>query len=141
MSNENVDLVRRVYKAFNARDLDAILELADPEIEWHSTFAQIGGAVYRGHDELRKWHEDFENAWAGGIHLDTEAMFDLDEHVLSYAVMHARGIGSGAEASLPIAQIWRFNAGRVIYLKTYIERDEALRDLGVSEEALEPARP
>ena len=141
MSSEKVELVGRVYEAFNARDIEALVALADPDLEWHSTFATIGGAVYHGHDGLRKWHRDLEEAWAGGIRLETEAMFDLDDQVLSYAVMYARGLGSGAEASLPITQVWRFKAGRVAYLKTYIERDEALRDLGVSEDALQPVPP
>jgi hypothetical protein len=41
---ENVELHRRAIRAFNARDLDAVLALADSGVELHSAFAGIGGA-------------------------------------------------------------------------------------------------
>ena len=34
MSQENVEIVRRVFDAFNRRDIPAFLELLDPDVEW-----------------------------------------------------------------------------------------------------------
>jgi ketosteroid isomerase-like protein len=34
MSQENVEIVRKLYSAFNARDVEAMTELADPDVEW-----------------------------------------------------------------------------------------------------------
>ena len=35
MSQENVDAVRRFVDAYNRRDIEAMLEELDPEVEWH----------------------------------------------------------------------------------------------------------
>ena len=53
MSQENVELHRRAIQAFNARDIEAFIAYCDPGIEWHSTFAAVGGAIYHGHDGIR----------------------------------------------------------------------------------------
>jgi ketosteroid isomerase-like protein len=34
MSNENTELIRRAYQAYAGGDLDAMLELVDPDLEW-----------------------------------------------------------------------------------------------------------
>src|SRR5450755_2901951 len=60
MSDENVELLRRWIEAFNAREIDAIIAHCDPSIELHSVFAAAGGAVYSGHDGLRRWQRDLE---------------------------------------------------------------------------------
>jgi ketosteroid isomerase-like protein len=48
VSRANVEAVRRAHAAFQRRELGAIAELVDPEIEWH----EPTGAVRRGHEEL-----------------------------------------------------------------------------------------
>jgi hypothetical protein len=43
MSHEGVDMAaRKVIDAFSQRDLSYLLAVADPEVEWHSFFAEIG---------------------------------------------------------------------------------------------------
>jgi hypothetical protein len=54
VSETNVERLRRIYRALNARDADALVALCDPSIEIHSVFAAVGGAVYHGHDGVRK---------------------------------------------------------------------------------------
>ena len=73
MSDENVELLRRWIEAFNAREIDAMIAHCDPSIELHSVFAAAGGAVYSGHDGLRRWQRDLEDAWGEGIRVEPEA--------------------------------------------------------------------
>ena len=56
---ENVEVVRRVIAAFNARDRDQALSMCDPEIELWSPFEQ---KTYRGLDEMVQWREDLAAA-------------------------------------------------------------------------------
>src|SRR2546430_934870 len=72
VSHENVEMHRRALEAFNAGDLEAFVALWDPEIEFHSTFAAVGGARYHGHDGLRRWHRDLEDAWGDGIRVELD---------------------------------------------------------------------
>jgi hypothetical protein len=52
VSEDNVELHRRIYGSFNARDVTELLALCDPSITVQSVFAAVGGAVYRGHAPL-----------------------------------------------------------------------------------------
>ena len=58
MSQENVELARRAYDAFNRRDLDAFLAIADEEVEAESRLGAVEGG-YHGHEGLRRWWNDF----------------------------------------------------------------------------------
>ena len=53
MSRENVEAARELIQAFNRRDLAAMTEMFDPEIEWTPIGpAAVERAVYRGRDEV-----------------------------------------------------------------------------------------
>ena len=49
MSQENVDIIRRGYEAFNRGDLEAILATLDPRIEWWPAADELITNPYRGH--------------------------------------------------------------------------------------------
>ena len=55
MSQENVELYRRGIEAFNRRDLDAFLALADPDVTSVSRVLAIEAGPYHGHDGVREW--------------------------------------------------------------------------------------
>jgi len=138
---QSVELHRRIYEAFNARDVDALVALCEPSIEVRSAFSAVSGAVYRGHDGVRRWQGDLKEAWGDEIRVEAEAYFDLGEHALAFDVLHGRGWKSGAEVALPGAAVTRWRDGQCVYFNAYAHRGEALRDLGVSEAALEPIAP
>jgi hypothetical protein len=41
---------------------------------------------------------------------------------------------------MPYAHVMRWRDGLIVYFKAYVQREDALRDLGLSEDALEPNR-
>jgi hypothetical protein len=142
VSQENVELQRHAIEAFNARDIEAYIALSDPQIEVHSTFAAAGGTtVYHGHPGLRSWWQDLVDVWGEGIRIEMESYFDLGEQTLMFYVLHGRGRQSGVEVALHAAGVQRWRDGLTVYIKGYTDRDDALRDLGVSEDELEPIAP
>jgi len=140
MSRQNVELFRRTVEAYNARAIEAFIAYFDPEVEFHSSFAGVG-AVYRGHEGLRRWHRDLGEAWGGEIRSEPEAYFDLGEYTLTLSVLRGRGRHSGVEVETPDALVARWRDGLIVYLKSYLSKEEALSALGVSEDSLEPIRP
>jgi ketosteroid isomerase-like protein len=141
VSHQNVELHRRLVEAFNAHVVEASIALSDPSIELHSVMTEPGGAVYHGHDGLRRYLEDLEDAWRDEIRVEPEAFFDLGEHTLLFYVARGRGRQSGAEVEMPYAQVVRWRNGLIVHFRAYAQRDNALQDLGVSEDALEPIGP
>jgi ketosteroid isomerase-like protein len=65
VSQENVDAVRAWVAALNRRDLSALLEIADPSVEYVSYLASVSGGAgtYRGHPGIRHFLRDLHDAW------------------------------------------------------------------------------
>ena len=53
MSQETADLARATHEAVNGRDLDALLALVHPEVEFRSLVAEAEGRDYHGHAGVR----------------------------------------------------------------------------------------
>jgi ketosteroid isomerase-like protein len=63
---EDVDVVRAIYAAFAARDIEGALDFVSPECEIHvEGTARAAGRTgpYRGHDGMRQYFQDVERVW------------------------------------------------------------------------------
>src|SRR4051794_38984151 len=63
---EDLDVVRAIYAAFAARDLEGALDFVGPECEIHlEGTARAAGRTgpYRGHEGLRQYFADVEQVW------------------------------------------------------------------------------
>ena len=100
MSQENVDLVRRLLDMFARRDHEGVFEFYDPDIEWDATAWKstavdtgVGGVaglagVYRGHEGVRtywrRWFEAVASATGYSV-LATQGFFGGDA-TISYLI-------------------------------------------------------
>jgi ketosteroid isomerase-like protein len=103
VSQENVEIVRRVYEAAARRDPATVLALYDPEVELDPSRLQAVGLfdrVYHGHDGLRSFFREWHEAWEG-IEYDYDELIDAGERVISVVTRHGRGRASGAEVEWP----------------------------------------
>ena len=96
------------------------------------------GAVYHGHDEMRRYPGDIGYAWRREFRLEPEAYFDLGEQTLAFSVAQRRGRSSGADVAMSYAQVMNWRGALAVYFKGYAHKEDALGDLGVSEHTLEP---
>lgn len=140
MSRENVELTRGLIDAWTRRDVEAFTAYCDPNIEWRSVFAAVGGAIYHGHGEVAKYFEDLAEAW-GEVRVEVEAYFDLGEPTLAFTTWRGRGRHSSAEVTAHGALVFRWRDGLAVHWQGYSERADALRDLDLSEDELEPIVP
>jgi hypothetical protein len=59
MSQENVELSLLAVDAWNRRDVEALIALADPDVEWHPALEEIvERKTYRGHAGMRQYFTD-----------------------------------------------------------------------------------
>ena len=135
MSEENVEAFRRAVQAANRRDVEALLEEVDPEVEWHPGMAaQIGGeaTVYRGREGVRKLWRDRYSAFVE-IHVEFPEIRDLGDGVLGIGRIRTRGKESGAETESPFAFLVQAKNGKAIWVGTYLDPKEALGAAGLRE--------
>lgn len=53
--SQAADIVRRSFERFNANDIDGLLELMDPEVQFHDVPEIPRSTTYRGHEGIRRW--------------------------------------------------------------------------------------
>src|SRR2546423_15629622 len=95
MSQENVELVRAGYDAFNARDEEAGLAGVDPDVEFVSVGAAIEGGVFRGHSGMRDYLDMLPQLWSSWGWTVKEAREIDDDRVLAFVDFSAVGKASG----------------------------------------------
>jgi len=114
MSQENVELVRRAFDAFNRRDLSAFLALCHPDVEFVTYAMQLeGGDPYRGHEGIRDWWEGLLAVYPD-FRADIEDIQDLGDLIITRARMHGRGVESAAPMDQEVWQVGRPRDGKVI---------------------------
>jgi ketosteroid isomerase-like protein len=135
MSQENIETFKRGVAAWNRGDIDAMLEVDDPEVEVHAVApAMLGGesTVYRGHQGVRELFRDVHEAFAEH-RIEISEIRDLDERVLAVGQLRMRGTGSGAEVESPIAYVVEFKNGKALRIDDFFDPKEALEAAGPSE--------
>ena len=128
VSEQNVELHRRLEGAFNRRDLEAMIACIDPSGEYHPLLSAVGVTAYHGHDGLRSWFGQLDDAWEE-LRVEAEAYFDLGEQTLLFYVLRGRGRHSGAEVAVAGAQVCRWRDDLCVYAKQYAHREDALEPI------------
>jgi ketosteroid isomerase-like protein len=140
MSQEKVEVVRRVFEAFRKGmergDLGAWFDSEDiaDEAEWITPPGALGGlGTYRGREGflefMRIWTENFED-WS----VELEGLIDADDdRVVGLFRQRATGKRSGVPVELHQALVYELERGRVIRIRNYIDPAEALKAVGLPE--------
>ncbi len=127
MSQENVEVVRQAYEAFNRRDLSAMLERIHPDVELQTTVE-----THRGHTGVADWVRAADQVF-DSLAMTVEETIDLDDRVLAAVRERAGGKGSGIEIDQRFTHVWTLRAGRVVRLQAFTERSDALKAVGLEE--------
>ena len=134
MSEENVEVVRQVYDAANRHDTERIFSLYDPEVELDASRLEMDHTrVVKGHEGLRAFFREWNEAWEG-VDYSYEELIDAgDDRVVSVVTRHGRGRASGIEVERPFALVWTIRHGKVVRVVWFLERTKALEAAGLSE--------
>jgi uncharacterized protein len=131
--SENLEVVRRLFRAFDRADYGATLEALDPEIEWQvPPGIAIGQEVYRGREDVRRGFTEWLGVW-DTYRFEPEEMLDHGDHVVVGGMQIGRGRGSGVEVRLPTFSVFTLRDGKVTRHRSFRDRAEALEAAGLSE--------
>ncbi len=135
MSQENVKLASRVLDALARRDVSRLVDLSDPEVRWHSFFAEVtfgAGGGYRGHDGIRRYVSDLNDAWEI-VRADVDDGLAVGDIALLVGRIHYRGKASGVETASAAGWMFEFRGGKVLYFRAFREPEQVLESAGLSE--------
>jgi ketosteroid isomerase-like protein len=133
MSEENVEMVRRGYEAYNRGDLDGMVADFAPTFEYVTTGAVPDATgVYRGaegYKEFLGWmRSEFESP-----RVAVHELIEAGDQVLASVSLRGRGKQSGVETNWDIWHLWTVRDGKVVRGQTFTGSDEALEAAGLSE--------
>ena len=132
MSEQNVELYRRGIEAFNRRDLEAFLALADPEVVGMSRVLAVEGGAYRGHDGTREWWKDLLDVFPG-FTIEIVWVRDVGDLTVSELRNSAHGEVSAAPLEEFVWQVSEWRDRRVVRWQMYASEREALQAAGLAE--------
>jgi len=133
MSQENVEIVRQYFPAYDRSGLDGLTEFWHPDINWRAAEGALDDVgLMEGpdalRDYLRQWEETFENG-----RMEAEELIDAGDQVVALV----RGIGrmkdSDAEIDLRYAIVFTIRDGKIATGREYFTREEAFKAAGLSE--------
>jgi uncharacterized protein len=132
VSQENVEVVKRAFEAFERGDLDAFSQLQDPDIEWQTSSEDPDAATHRGREAVRRYFEQWMESFEG-LRADVQECIDVgNDRVFAWTRWAGRGRASGADAEWHLAIIYTFRNGKAVRAEEYFDRGEALEAVGLA---------
>jgi ketosteroid isomerase-like protein len=132
MSQENVEIAKRLMDAFNERDLDTFAEITTPDFEWTTSMTAVEGEIFRGREGIETYFGRMRDAWDEFRALASEFR-DLGDRVLWLGRLEGRGRGSGVPVTAPLDILFDFRGGKISRIRSYLDHGEALRAAGLTE--------
>jgi uncharacterized protein len=133
MSQENVEIVKAVFDAWNAGDLDRLLDQWDPNIVHKSAEGWPEPGPFVGREAVMGWFEQLRETW------DADALEPIDftavaDHVV--VRLRWRAVVQGAEPSMEFTGVYTVRRGKVVFVELFWDHAEALEAVGLSEKAM-----
>lgn len=137
MSQQNVEVIRRLYEAFNRDDMEQAVADFDPQIEWRWPKGVPGAIEVRGREAARKVLKGYRNAWEEITIVAEEFIPIADDRLLVPNHHQGRGRGSGVETETRFCDLWTFRDGKAVAFQGFWSREEALEATGLAAGAAE----
>jgi ketosteroid isomerase-like protein len=113
-----VQLIRRVYEAFNRRDFGFIRERARPDFEWRPNPDDLEQRILHGLDEAEAQFNQL-TMFLADLHSDIEAIEEHGDRVIVSMHHRAHGLESGVEIERHEVHVWTFDGDRVASLAEF----------------------
>jgi uncharacterized protein len=131
MSEENVEVVRAAYEAWNEGDMDAFRELYHPDIVMRAPEGWPEPGPFVGREAvMRQWHQ-LRTTWDSDTAEPISDFVEAADRVLVRQVW--RGVGHGPQANIEATNVVTLRHGKVIYQEFFWDHTKALEAAGLSE--------
>src|SRR6476620_392801 len=132
MSQENVEVLRSMYEAFNQGENEVALTYLHPEPEMHMSAELPDAASYHGLAEFERGLTGWLDAWES-FRYEIDGVTDAGAAVLMEIRLWGIAKGSDIEAERAVFHVWRFQDGKPHRCEVCSHRADALDAAGVAE--------
>ena len=129
MAEDNAEIVKAGFEAFNEGGVEALLPFVHPDFEV-TTPPELASEpdTYRGHEGVRRYFESFYEAMEE-IRWDPRSFREVGERVVVEFTLRARGKTTGLDVAQEAVMVWSLRDGKAIGLQLYPTLDEALSSI------------
>lgn len=122
----NLEIIERLFEAFNKEGVDGALRYIDPDFEV-TTPPELASEpdTYRGHDGVRRWFDSFDEVM-NEIRWEARSFREIEGRVLVEFTLHARGKTSGLDFGQDAVMVWELREGKATRVSLYTTLDQAL---------------
>ena len=132
MSEENVELVRRMYDAWNERGPESLQQFWAEDAEFHDPLNLPDSRVVRGRDVIAAYQTD-QTRVIGDMKFALVDMRERGQTVVIRLELTVHGPASGIDVPGEIAQVVEVVDGRVQRMRVFMTWGEALEAAALSE--------
>ena len=133
MSQENVDLSRRLFELFNERELEDFWSLIDEDVEWHSRVDEPDADIYHGQESFRRyvdgWMETFPDV---RLEFAGESV-DLGDQVITPTHLVGTARATGIEVREPYSFLIKISEQKIVLGREFHNNAAALKAAGLTE--------
>ena len=131
MSQENVEIVRALFEAYNAGDMDAFRELYDPDVIVRTAEGWPEPGPYVGREAVMREFERYRETWDADTLEPIGDFIDAGDRVAVRYIW--RGAGHGPDLNMEVTVVFTMRKGRVVFQEFFWDHAEALKAVGLSE--------
>ena len=113
MSQQNVDLVRSAYEAYNRRDPEAVLACFDPGIDWSTPTSLAWGAHVTGIEAVAEFFQALQPYMGDRHEVAIGELLDAGDRVVAI-VRHVGIAPDGGDYDVPSIMVWTAAGGKLV---------------------------
>jgi ketosteroid isomerase-like protein len=129
VSQENVEIVKAGFDAWNAGDMDRFRDMYDPNVVLHMVRDWPEPGPYAGREAVMRQWAQMRETWDADVAEPISDFIDVGDRVVVRQIWH--GFGRGPDWNIDLTIIFTLREGRVTCQEYFWDHAEALKAVGL----------
>jgi ketosteroid isomerase-like protein len=130
MVQENVEVLRAGFDAFNRGDYDLWVGAFAEDAEVHDLDETPDTGVFYGHAGVREWLAKLQVAFGDEFRFEPTSFTESRGLVVADVRASATGVGGGVPIEISLYIVFRMRDGKIVWTQGFLDRDAALEAVG-----------
>jgi ketosteroid isomerase-like protein len=126
MSQQNLDVLRAGFDAFNRGDYDSWVGAFAEDVEVHDLADTPDTGVFYGHGGVHEWLAKLQVAFGEGFQFEPTSFTQSRGIVVADVRASATGVGGGVPIEMSVHIVFRMRDGKIAWTQGFLDRDAAL---------------
>jgi ketosteroid isomerase-like protein len=132
MSQENVEIVKRLYEAWQRDGFGVVPDLMHPDIEWVNPAYAVEPGTRRGYDEFASAARALLSVY-GDYRVSAVRFYDAGDRVVVQARVATRSTGNAVPVDGDRGYVFDLRDGKIVAVAWFSDPAEALKAVGLAE--------